>query len=74
MFNTGTNSSLTGTGCLIKMRLFFSYLCQSFQTAKAVKAGFSGQMCLVVDLSEGGEAKSRVLLIDLPLPVSMCPC
>lgn len=38
----------------MKMRLFFSHLSQSFQTANDVQAGFCGGMCLAVGLSEGG--------------------
>lgn len=83
IFNTSTNSSLTGIGHLRKRRLFLSNLCQSLQTAKGVQAGFCGGMCLAVGLSEGGglicfcprklpgQQESRVLLICLPLPVSM---
>ena len=83
IFSTSTNSSPTGIGHLVKMRLFFSHLCQRFQAAKGVQAGFCGGMCLAVGLSEGGglicfqlrklpeEQESRVLLIGFPLPVSM---
>lgn len=38
----------------MKMRLFFSRLCQSFQTAEGLQAGFCGGICLAVGLSEGG--------------------
>lgn len=54
ILNTSTKSSPTGIGHLMKMTLFFSRLCQSFQTAEGLQAGFCGGMCLAVGLSEGG--------------------